>query len=183
MSAVAGRYAKSLIELAQEQKALDAVHDDMLAFSKVCEESRDFKNILRNPIVNHDKKLEILKAIFEGKVNALTMAIFNIITKKNREEILYDISKEFHNQYNAINSIGRAKVVSSVALDKKQLSTFEKIVADAINKKVELEAQVDEDLIGGFVLTVEDKQVDTSVRTQLNKLNNIFKDNPYISKL
>lgn len=183
MSAVAGRYAKSLIELAQEQKALDAVHDDMLAFSKVCEESSEFKSVLRNPIVNHDKKLDILKAVFEKKVNSLTMAIFNIITRKNREAILYDISKEFHLQYNAIKGIGKAKVVSSVALDKKQIATFEKIVAEAINKKVELETAVDEDLIGGFVLSVEDKQVDTSVKTQLKKLNNIFKDNPYISKI
>ena len=183
MSAVAGRYAKSLIALAQEQNALDAVHDDMLAFSKVCDESRDFKVLLNNPIVNHAKKLEILKAIFEKKVNALTMAIFNIITRKNRESIMHDISKEFHNQYLFIKGIGKAKVVTSTPLDSKQLATFEKLVADAINKKVELDSQVDEDLIGGFVLTVEDTQVDASVKSQLNKLNNIFKDNPYISKI
>lgn len=183
MSAVAGRYAKSLISLAQEQNALDAVHDDMLAFSKVCEESRDFKVLLNNPIVNHAKKLEILKAIFEKKVNGLTMAIFNIITRKNRESIMYDISKEFHNQYNAIKGVGKAKVVTSTTLDKSQLVTFEQLVEKAINKKVELDAQVDEDLIGGFVLTVEDKQIDASVKSQINKLNNIFKDNPYISKI
>lgn len=183
MSAVAGRYAKSLIELAQEQKALDAVHDDMLAFSKVCEDVYEFKVVLSNPIVNHEKKLDILKAVFEKKAHALTMAIFNIITRKNREAILYDISKEFHNQYNAINGIGKAKVVTSTALDKNQLATFEKLVADAIKKKVELEAKVDEDLIGGFVLSVEDKQIDASVKTQLTRLNNLFKDNPYISKI
>lgn len=183
MSAVAGRYAKSLIALAQEQNALDAVHDDMLAFSKVCDQNRDFKVLLNNPIINHAKKLEILKAVFENKVNKLTMAIFNIITRKNRESIMYDISKEFHNQYNTIKGIGKAKVVTSVELDSRQLASFEQLVEKAINKKVELDSQVDEDLIGGFVLTVEDKQIDASVRAQLNKLNNIFKDNPYISKI
>ena len=183
MSAVAGRYAKSLIELAQEQNALDAVHDDMLAFSKVCEENREFKTVLSNPIVSHSKKLDILNAVFGKKINKLTTAIFNIITRKNRESILYDISKEFHNQYNRLKGIGRAKVVTSVELDKKQLASFEQLVEKAIDKKVELDSQVDEDLIGGFVLTVEDKQVDASVRSQLNKLNNIFKDNPYISKI
>jgi len=183
MSAVAGRYAKSLIALAVEQNALDAVHNDMLAFSKVCEENRDFKVLLNNPIVNHAKKLEILTAVFAGKVNDLTMAIFNIITRKNRESIIYDISKEFHNQYNAIKGISKAEVVTSIALDKKQLASFEQLVEKAINKKVELDSQVDEDLIGGFVLTVEDTQVDASVKSQLNKLNNIFKDNSYISKI
>ena len=77
------RYAKSLIELAQEQNALDAVHDDMLAFTKLCDENREFKTILSNPIISHGKKLDILNAVFGDKVNQLTKAIFTIITKKN----------------------------------------------------------------------------------------------------
>lgn len=179
----AGRYAKSLLELAQEQNALDAVHDDMVLFSKTCEETRELKLILQNPIINHSKKLEILNSIFKGKVNDLTIAIFNIITRKNREGILYSISKEFHIQYNIVKGVGQASIVTSTELASSQLETIEKMVASATGKKVELERKVDEELIGGFVLTVGDKQVDTSVKTQLLKLNNIFSDNPYISKL
>ena len=179
----AGRYAKSLLGLAQEQKVLDAVHDDMVLFSKTCEENRGFKVVLENPIVNHSKKLDILDGIFKGKVNDLTIAIFNIITRKNRESILYAISKEFHLQYNILKGVGQASIVTSVALDKKQLAAFEKLVTDATGKKVELAEKVNEELIGGFVLNVGDKQVDASVKSQLLKLNNIFSDNPYISKL
>ena len=179
----AGRYAKSLLELAKEQDVLDVVHDDMVAFSKACEDTRELKLVLENPIVNHSKKLEILNSIFGGKVNELTMAIFNMITRKNRESILYSISKEFHIQYNAFKGIGQATIVSSTTLDKKQLADVEALIASSTGKKVELEESVDEELIGGFVLTVEGNQFDTSVKTQLRKLNNIFSDNPYISKL
>ena len=114
------QYAKSLLMLAQEQKSLDAVHDDMVLFSKTCEESRELKLILENPIVSHGKKLDILNGIFGGKVNDLTIAIFNIITRKNREAILYSISKEFHFQYNIIKGVGQASIVTSTVLDKKQ---------------------------------------------------------------
>lgn len=183
MSAVAGRYAKSLLELAEEQGVLDAVHGDMLVFAKLCKENREFRVVLSNPIVNHAKKLEILKAVFAEKAHSLTMAIFTIITRKNREAILFDISKEFHLQYNAKKGIEKATLTSSIELDKNQKEIFEKLVAEATGKKVEMEANVDADLIGGFILKVQDKQFDASVKTQLAKLGTMFKDNPYISKI
>src|SRR5687768_11131155 len=96
----ASRYVKSLLGLAVEQNALEAVHADMQLFAKVCAENRQFVLLLHNPIVKHDKKRDILERVFKGKVHPLTMAIFDIITRKNREPLLPAIAREFHVAYN-----------------------------------------------------------------------------------
>ncbi|MEJ0055475.1 MAG: F0F1 ATP synthase subunit delta [Bacteroidota bacterium] len=85
---VASRYVKSLLGLAVEKGAVEAVHNDMLLFSKVCAENRDFTVMLRSPVIRHEKKRAILEKVFAGKVNALTMAIIDILTRKNREPLL-----------------------------------------------------------------------------------------------
>jgi F-type H+-transporting ATPase subunit delta len=182
-SRVALRYVKSLLGLAVEKKALDAVHDDMLLFSKVCKENRAFTLMLRNPIIKHDKKREILEKLFKGKVNALTLAIFDIITRKNREPLLPAIAEGFHLAYNEHNGVGGASVITAVPLDKKLREEIEQIVKKLNDKtKVEMTEKVDAELIGGFVLNVGDRQIDASVKSRLKALKVKFSQNPYIKE-
>jgi F-type H+-transporting ATPase subunit delta len=180
---VSSRYAKSLLELAAEQGVLEDVHNDMLTFSQVCADSRDFLLMLKNPVIKHDKKRAILNKVFEGKVNKLTMAIFDIITRKNREPILPSMAIEFHNQYNVFKRIEVAKVTSAVPLDKDIKEKIKKIVAQISPfETVELTEIVDKDIIGGFILKVGDKQIDDSIRTKLKALELKFSKNPYIKE-
>ncbi len=182
-SRVASRYVKSLLGLAVEREALEKVHQDMVLFSKVCKENRAFTLMLRNPIIKHDKKREILEKIFSGKVNALTLAIFDIITRKNREPLLPTIASEFHLAYNEYKGVGGATVTTAVPLDAKLRSEIEKIVKKLSDKKeVEIEEKVDASMIGGFVLNVGDRQVDASIKNKLNALKVTFSQNPYIKE-
>ena len=180
---VASRYAKSLLELAAEQGVLEEVHADMISFHKVCTVNRDFYLMLKNPIIKHDKKLAILKAIFSDKVNKLTLAIFDIITRKNRESILDAIAKEFHLQYNIYKGVEVAQIVSAVPLGKDIKAKIEALVSKISSfDKVELEEKVDEDLIGGYILTVGDRQIDDSIKSKLKALELEFTHNPYIKE-
>ncbi len=86
VSIVASRYAKSLIELAKEQNVLEAVYQDMLLFKDTADKNRGLMLALKSPVVRHEKKLGILKALFEARVNPVSYAIFTIITKKNRRQ-------------------------------------------------------------------------------------------------
>jgi len=178
---VASRYAKSLLELSIEKGALEEVRKDMLAFTKVCKESRDFVLMLENPIIKHDKKNLILKKVFEGKVHDLTLATFDIITKKNRESYLPGIAKEFEAQYNIEKGIEEATVTTAVALPDDIKKSLEEIVKKISTKKsVDLNEIVDKDLIGGFVLKVGDRQIDDSIKSKIKALKLKFKQNPYI---
>ena len=179
---VASRYAKSLLELSAEKKVLDAVHKDMVNLIKTCEENRDLYLLLKNPIIKHDKKRNILNLVF-SKANKLTLAIFDIITRKNRESILLEIAKQFDIQYNIYNGIERASVTTAVALDKDLKKQLEEVVAKiSKHDKVELVEKIDKDIIGGFILKVGDRQIDDSLRTKLKALDVKFSHNPYIKE-
>lgn len=183
-SRASSRYVKSLLGLAVEQNSLDQVHQDMLLFAKVCAENKDFVLMLRNPIIKHDKKREILQKIFQGKVNNLTLAIFDIITRKNREPLLPTIAKEFHNAYNEYKGIGKATITTAFPIDSTIRAEFEKIVKGLSDQKqVELIEKIDNEMIGGFVLEVGDKQLDASIKSKLNALKVRFSQNPYVKEL
>lgn len=166
----ASRYAKSLIELAAENKVLDEVHGDMILFSAVAAENRAFSVVLRNPIINHDKKRNVLHAIFDKKMNKLTLAAFDLITKKNRENILIDIATEFQIQYNILKGYQEADLTTTIKLDDSLRKKFNDLVENISKKKSMLNEIVDEDIVGGFVLNVGDRRLDNSIKSQLNQL-------------
>lgn len=180
---VASRYVKSLLGLAVEKGALDQVHADMQLFTKVCESNRDFLLMLRSPVIKHDKKNEVLKKLFQGKVNALTYAIFDIITRKNREPLLPEIAATFHHAYNVYKGIGEASVTTATPLDKELRGEIEAIARKISAKsQMELHEKVDPEMIGGFVLKVGDQQIDSSLKNKLNALKIKFSNNPYIKE-
>jgi F-type H+-transporting ATPase subunit delta len=181
---VASRYVKSLLGLAVEQGVLEQVHQDMQLFAKVCEENRAFALMLKSPVIRHDKKKDILEKLFQGKVNKLTMAIFNIITSKNREPLLPAIAKEFHNAYNVYKNIGKASVITAIPIDEKLRAEFQTIVQKLSDRKeVELTEKVDPSLVGGFVLNVGDKQIDASIKSKIKSLRMKLSHNPYVKDM
>lgn len=180
---VASRYVKSLLGLAVEQGVLDQIDQDMLLFSKVCDENRAFTLMLKSPIITHDKKWAVLQDIFQKKVNKLSMSIFKIITQKNREPLLPAIAKEFHNAYNVYKDIGKASIVTAFPLDDKLKAEIQGIAKKLSGKnQVELDEKVNKDLIGGFVLNVGDKQIDASVRSKIKTMKVKFSENPYVKE-
>jgi F-type H+-transporting ATPase subunit delta len=171
---VAYRYAKSLIDLAEEQNALEAIKQDMTFFVDTLKANSQLKAVLRNPIISHDKKLKILQAIFSGKVTPATDGFFKIMINKSRGEILYPTAKEFVNQYNIKKNIVKATVVSAAPLSEANKQQIISEVKSLTGGEIILQESVDASLIGGFVLNVGDRQVDTSVSASLQKLKKEF---------
>lgn len=176
------RYAKSLISLAEEKDVLEQVYSDMLLFTDVVEKNKEFPRILKNPIINHEKKLNILRKIFKDKVHPMTLAIFEIITRKNREAILPQIAKSFHQQYNVLKGIEEAKVITTFPLDERTREQFKNIVRKKTGNDVELKEEVNESLIGGYILKIGDLQIDESINSKLKELRLQFSRNPYIKE-
>lgn len=182
-SRVASRYVKSLLSLAEEQKVLDQVHADMQLLDRVCKSNRDFVLMLKSPIIKHDKKRDILEAVFKNKVHKLTMSIIDILTKKNREPLLPAIAAEFHQAYNEYKGIQKASISTTVAMDAGTRAQIEAMVKQLSSKnQVEVEEKVDTSLIGGFILNVGDRQIDASIKTKLKSLKVKFSENPYIKE-
>ncbi|WP_151086978.1 ATP synthase F1 subunit delta [Hymenobacter baengnokdamensis] len=177
---VAARYAKSLLDLAQEMGTLATMKQDMDLLANTMAGSRDLRLLLRNPIVKHDKKLSILTAIFQGKVSDTLMRFFQILTSKNREAALEHIGTEFRSQYNALLGVQVAEVTSASPLTPATRAEVEKLVKQQTGlPDVSLTEKVDPSLIGGFVLRVGDRQIDDSVKGNLRRLRTSLTDNTY----
>lgn len=176
---VAGRYAKSLLGLAIEQKSEDAIYADMQTLLAAVESSRDLALLLKNPIVNTDKKKNILKGIFGGKISEVTLAFLNIILSKKREFYIEDITRQFIQSYKAYKGIETAVVKTPFKLDEKLRAEIMNILTQSAKGKVELVEQIDKDLIGGFVLKMNNRQVDTSIETKLREIRRELKINLY----
>lgn len=172
--AVAYRYAKSLIELAEEKGITETIQKDMQLFDQVCNENRAFELALKSPVVKHFKKLEILKAIFKDKIDPMTLSIFQIITNKNREKVLPALATEYLRQYDVLKGVINAEVATVSTLNEIQKKEFIKLVASSTGKKVILTEKINPSLIGGYILRVDDKQIDTSVKKKLNDLKVSF---------
>jgi F-type H+-transporting ATPase subunit delta len=170
VSIVASRYAKSLIDLAKEQGVLDAVYQDMILFKETADKNRGLMLALKSPVVRHEKKSGILKALFESRVNPVSYAIFKIITKKNREAILDEIATEFIKAYNLYQGIQNASIVTTTPLTDELRKQFTDLVKSATGKTVQLAEKVDPNIIGGYVLRIDDRQIDASLRSRLNEL-------------
>ncbi|GAB3499087.1 F0F1 ATP synthase subunit delta [Spirosoma knui] len=171
VATVAARYAKSLLDLAQEQGITETMYKDMLFFKNTVAQSRPLMLMLKNPIVRAEKKSAVIKAAFSNRVNPVTMAFFQIIAKKNREGIMDAIADEFINQYDRLKGVERATVITTVPLSDTLREKFRTIVMQTTGGKlVELEEKIDQKLIGGYILRVGDRQIDGSIRSQLNEL-------------
>lgn len=172
---VASRYAKSLIDLAREQNALEAIRQDMVQVIEVMKESSQLRAVMANPIIKLDKKQSILDQIFGGKVHQAVASFFNIMVRKGRAGILYSTAKEFIEEYNREKNIVLAKVISAAPLSPEHYQQVQDIIKAETKGEVILDNQVNPDLIGGFIITIGDKQLDTSVLGQLNKLEKYLK--------
>ncbi|WP_020596806.1 ATP synthase F1 subunit delta [Spirosoma panaciterrae] len=171
IATVAARYAKSLLDLAQEKGLTETMYKDMQFFKKTLDGSRPLLLMLKNPIVRAEKKSAILNAVFASHVDSVTMSFFQIIAKKNREPIMDAIAEEFINQYDRLKGVERATVITTVPLTDALRKQFKAMVTKTTGSQlVELDEKIDSKLVGGYVLRVGDQQIDESIRSQLNDL-------------
>lgn len=181
---VAGRYAKSLIDLAQERDELEAVYNDMLYILAVCKSNKDFVAVLRSPVIKADKKDAILGAVTKGKISVLTTTFNKLLVSKGREIHLPEIAAALVEQYNLIKGINVVKLTTAVpASDELKKSILAKLKAEAGFDNVELETAVNEKLIGGFVLEYDNKLVDASILRDLKDIKKQFQQNVYVHNI
>jgi F-type H+-transporting ATPase subunit delta len=178
---VAIRYAKSLIDLSIEKGAVDAVYNDVQLIENTFNANPAFLRAMKSPIVSNLKKESILVAVFENKVNAITLGLMRLVTRKNRENVLHEISIAYKELYRAYKGITLAEVTTVEALTNEQRQSFRDLLSKKA-KTIELSEKVDTSILGGFIIKFGDEQIDQSIKTKLNKVKNNLIDQSYITK-
>ena len=181
---LAGRYAKSLIDLAVERNQLEQVHDDMQYMRALIKASSEFASLLRSPVVPVITKSKAITAVTNGKLTELSAAFINLLITKNREYFLVDIVEAAINQYNKIKGIHKVKLTTAVALtEEAKTAIVVKIKRDTTMEHILLETVVKDELIGGFILEFNNNLVDASIRRDLRDVKKQFDDNIYVKAM
>jgi len=167
---VASRYAKSLMELATENRKVDVVREDMKKIVDLFKNSRDFELFVNSPVVKTAKKVSVIKEVLSGKVSDLTLSFILLITNKNRERYIREIAQAFDEEYKKNKNIFTAVVTSAQGLDSKTRAKVLDLVKEQMKGEVELVEKIDPSTIGGFILKIGDKQIDKTVARQLSNI-------------
>lgn len=181
---LAGRYAKSLLDLALEQGVAEAVLQDMEVIRNITEQSADFRMLLRSPVIGSDKKVSILQAVLEQKIHALTQAFLVLLTRKGREYFLPEMTTAYVRQYKVLKKIHTVKLTTAAPLSAERRSDILSKLSGSIPEgTVELSETVDADIIGGYILEMDDLAFDNSISRDLRDIKKQFTKNLYIAEI
>lgn len=164
--------------MATERGELDQVVGDMNGFKSALQ-NRDLQLLIKSPIVNADKKLQIFDTLFGGKMSVLVLSFFRLVIKKGREAYLPAITDSFIEQFKISQGISTVQLKSTTQPDEKLINKIKSILKanDLASDKIELETIIDPSLLGGFVINIGDRQYDASVSSKLEALKKQFQGN------
>lgn len=168
-SQISVRYAKALFQGAAERKQLDAVYKDMELVADVCKMD-DFQEMLMLPSLKVSQKQALANSLFEKHLSELSLSMIQLVIENKREAYLTGIARNFRELYRKEKGIQSASLVTATPVDEGAMKAILDLIKKTYASQVELSASVDEDVIGGFVLTIEDKQYNASVANSLKKL-------------
>lgn len=174
------RYAQALFDLALEQKILGKVYLDMNLIDQVCHENKELTGMLKSPIINADKKERVLKIIFADSIDKLTLSFLVILTKKKREQYIDGIASAFTDLYKEYIGLKTAYITSAVRFDEEEKKEVIKILSRITDNDIELVEEVRKDLLGGFIINMDNYQIDQSLKTKIKELKKEFEKNLYI---
>lgn len=180
---LAKRYASSLLDLATEQNKLENVLSDMQYIGRIIDESKELEVILKSPVIKATQKISILHKLFGGNIDVLTEKFIELLIKNSRETHLHEVVNSFINLYDLQKDIKTAYITTSKPLNEENLAKLKEITKLIKADSVNIVQKIDESIIGGFKLNVDDIQIDASVQSKLKELEREFSRNTYISDL
>lgn len=167
---VANRYAKSLFELASEKECIEVIAANMQLVGSVCEENRELRVLLNNPVIPSHKKNNVLEIIFKGQIHEITQRFLDIITRKGRAAIIQEIADEFGKLFLDYQDILPVQVQTAIPMDESTREHLLDLLHRKLEKNIQLEEKVDPSMIGGLIINVDDLRMDASLRTKLRLL-------------
>lgn len=182
-SKVAYRYARSLYFIAKDAGVQEQVLADFQSFIQTYKESRELRSLIQSPIILGSKKLNILNRIFFVGFQEISQKFITLVVHKGRESDLFDIAQAYIQEDKKSKGIMDAQLTSAVPLTEELKAQLHKRAEAIAGSKVEMSEKIDANLIGGFVLKVNDLQLDASVKSKMERLGSQLLDHSYIPKI
>jgi len=167
---IAGRYAKALLGLARDKKIIEEVRVDIETIHHFFDIDPRFNQMLVSPVIKTKEKVVFMEAVFSKNTNPVSYSFLMLLLTNHRESYLKSITKIFLDSYRKETGFKKAKLIGAVEIDQSTVGQFKTLIRKHFNSEVDLTCSIDSDLIGGFVLQVEDQQIDASVASKLKRL-------------
>lgn len=176
-SGVAGRYATALFELAKEEARLEQVAADLTRFNEALDAFEDMRRLVKSPVFSAEEQGRALAAILDKiGIEGLTKNFLLLVAKSRRLFATPDMIRAFRAMLARERGEAGATVTSAAKLTETQVTALTQALTAALGKKVMLDEQIDPALLGGLVIKVGSRMVDTSLRTRLNSLKVAMKE-------
>ncbi len=160
-----------MFELAVEENKVDALLDEIGQLQKVLQENVDFGRLMTHPKINKDEKIQVVTDVFKGRISDELLGFLTIIISKDRYQDIDGILEYFLTEVKKYKGIGVATVTTAVPLREEQCKKVEQKLLDTTDyKSMEIHYEQDAALIGGMVIRIGDRVVDSSISTKLNEL-------------
>jgi F-type H+-transporting ATPase subunit delta len=166
---IAQVYARALFEVASEQDTLDRVHDELGAFADAVSESRDLMQFFFSPYFSVIEKKEGLERAVTGASPALTNFLQALI-ERHRMPAIFRIRTEYNALWDEARKLLPVQITSAIALGDDEVKSLGERIGKSVDRKVQVSAEVDPDIIGGVVLRVGNVVLDASIRNRLEQL-------------
>jgi F-type H+-transporting ATPase subunit delta len=177
VSGVSGRYATALFELARDENSVDQVRGDLDKFEAILNDSADLKRLVRSPVFAADIQLKALSAVLDKAGIAGTTAKFlKVLTANRRLFAVSDVIRAYRALVAKFKGEATAEVTVAEQLNDKNLDALKAALKSVTGKDVALNVKVDPSIIGGLVVKLGSRMVDSSLRTKLNSIKNAMKE-------
>ncbi|MDD6812365.1 MAG: ATP synthase F1 subunit delta [Lachnospiraceae bacterium] len=164
-------YGDALFELAVEEEKVDALLEEIEQLQKILEDNSDFSRLMTHPQIIKEEKLQVAEAVFKGRISDELMGFLLIVISKDRYQEIDEILEYFITEVKKYKGIGVATVTTALPLKEEQCRKIEqKLLNTTEYKTMEMHYQTDAALIGGMVIRIGDRVVDSSIRTKLYEL-------------
>ena len=176
-SGMAGRYATALFDIARETSAIDAVQSDLDRFDALVAESADLSRLVRSPVFSADEQLRALSAVLDRVgIRGLAANFFKLVTTNRRLFAVRDMIKAFRALVSQYKGEATAEVTVAEQLKDEHIQALRAALNAVSGKNVDLNIKVDPAIIGGLVVKLGSRMVDTSLRTKLNAIKHAMKE-------
>lgn len=172
-SRVGLRYATAILQGAGDD--LDTVAQDLELVRQTLVQSKELSTMLKSPVVKDEDKIAILKQVFIGRISIKTLEAIELLVRKGRSAFIMETIEEFQALLDAQNGVLNAEVSSAVELDETQKQQVVAQLERLTRKKIRLKTKVEPALIAGLTVRIGDTVIDSSIRHQLERLRERFK--------
>jgi F-type H+-transporting ATPase subunit delta len=177
VSGVSGRYATALFELARDEKAIDAVKADLDRFDALLNESADLKRLVRSPVFTAEAQLKALNAVLQrAGISGIAANFLKVLTRNRRLFAVSDVIRSFRALVAKFKGEATADVTVAETLSDRNLDALKTALKSVTGKDVTLNVKVDPSIIGGLVVKLGSRMVDSSLRTKLNSIKHAMKE-------